>query len=266
VDAKEPDAGPLGPVSSSVLREIELALPPQVPLGVALGDARAPDELARMLDRLAPPARAGGTFLKVGFAGVSRVEGVSAVLRRGGRSRPRARPVGRGDCRVVRRLRSSAGPISRRHPGRRRRRPGAAGVLIDTWIKDGRGLLRHLSADALAAWVIRARRAGLLTALAGSLTADDLKVLRDIEPDVVGVRGAVCRGGRAGTIDLVRLQSAPRATLDRPPGRLAYPPPVANCQTQALICRRSNANDAIVDGHGSCLRSAEATSVAVLWV
>jgi (5-formylfuran-3-yl)methyl phosphate synthase len=221
VDAKEPDAGPLGPVSSSVLREIELALPPQVPLGVALGDARAPDELARMLDRLAPPARAGGTFLKVGFAGVSRVEEVSAVLRRG--------------VDHVRALGPSVAVIAASYADCDRARAlspdgildvavgaGAAGVLIDTWIKDGRGLLRHLSADALAAWVIRARRAGLLTALAGSLTADDLKVLRDIEPDVVGVRGAVCRGGRAGTIDLVRLQRL-RATLDQAAGPFGLP-------------------------------------------
>ena len=221
VDAKEPDAGPLGPVSSSVLREIELALPPQVPLGVALGDARAPDELARMLDRLAPPARAGGTFLKVGFAGVSRVEEVSAVLRRG--------------VDHVRALGPSVAVIAASYADCDRARTlspesildaaigvGAAGVLIDTWIKDGRGLLRHLSVAALAAWVIRARRANLLTALAGSLTADDLEILRDVEPDVVGIRGAACRGGRSGTLDPHCLQWL-RATLDQVAGPFGPP-------------------------------------------
>ena len=58
VDAKEPEAGPLGPVSASVLRRIELALPSAMPLGVALGDAADPDALADLLDRIAPPARA----------------------------------------------------------------------------------------------------------------------------------------------------------------------------------------------------------------
>ena len=53
VDAKEPDAGPLGAVKAPVLQEIELALPAHVPLGVALGDASTPDQLAEVLDRLA---------------------------------------------------------------------------------------------------------------------------------------------------------------------------------------------------------------------
>jgi hypothetical protein len=94
--------------------------------------------------------------------------------------------------------------------------------LIDTWIKDGRGLLRHLSVAALAAWVIRARHANLLTALAGSLTADDLEILRDVEPDVVGIRGAACRGGRSGTLDPHCLQGL-RATLDQVAGPFGPP-------------------------------------------
>src|SRR4051812_13219043 len=88
VDAKEPDAGPLGAVARSVLRDIHLALPLDVPLGVALGDATVPDEIGRVLDRVAPPARVSGTFLKVGFAGACRVEKVAAVLRRGGGPAP----------------------------------------------------------------------------------------------------------------------------------------------------------------------------------
>lgn len=212
VDAKEPEAGPLGPVSGSVLRDIELALPSRIPLGVALGDAALPDELADVLDHIALPVRAGGTFLKVGFAGVSRVEQVAAVLRR---AVDRARDLGPtvaviaasyADCDRARSL--SPERILDAAIG-----AGAAGALIDTWVKDGRGLLRHMSSDALAAWILRARSAGLLTALAGSLTADDLPILWDLQPDVVGVRGAACRHGRAGTLDPHRLHRL-RATLD----------------------------------------------------
>ena len=53
-----------------------------MPLGVALGDAALPDELADVLDRLATPVRAGGIFLKVGFAGVARLEQAADILRR----------------------------------------------------------------------------------------------------------------------------------------------------------------------------------------
>ena len=60
---------------------------------------------------------------------------------------------------------------------------------------------------ALAAWVADAHDAGLLVALAGKLTADDLTFVRDAGADIAGVRGAACDGGRTGrvTADKVRL-------------------------------------------------------------
>jgi (5-formylfuran-3-yl)methyl phosphate synthase len=215
VDAKEPDAGPLGAVAPSVVREIDAALPSHVPLGVALGDAGSVQELVAVLDRLAPRPRAGGVFLKVGFAGAARVEQVAVILRL---AVARAQALGPSVMVIAA---SYADHDSARAPS-----PhdildaaidaGATGALIDTWVKDGRGLLRHLSVDELATWVARARRAGVLAALAGSLGADDLGILRVVEPDVVGVRGAVCRGGRSGPLDPEQLQRL-RATFDRVP-------------------------------------------------
>jgi uncharacterized protein (UPF0264 family) len=63
---------------------------------------------------------------------------------------------------------------------------------------------------ALAAWVARAHAAGLLTALAGKLTGDDLALAREAGADVAGVRGAACAGGRTGRVsaDKVRRLSA----------------------------------------------------------
>src|SRR4051812_8001012 len=200
VDAKEPDAGPLGAVQPPVLQEIELALPAHVPLGVALGDASTPDQLAQLLDRLALRDRAGGIFLKVGFAGVGRLEQAAEILRL---AVDRARAIGPSVAVIAA---SYADADSARAPSPQAILDaaidaGAAGALIDTWVKDGRGLLRLLSPDALAAWVARARGAGLLAALAGGLDADEIAILRRVEPDVVGVRGAVCRGGRVGALD-----------------------------------------------------------------
>ena len=56
------------------------------------------------------------------------------------------------------------------------RRPGAGapvsdGVLLDTWGKDGGDLFDHMGEARLRAWVARRGPAGLLVALAGSLTA-----------------------------------------------------------------------------------------------
>ena len=52
-----------------------------------------------------------------------------------------------------------------------------SGCLIDTAIKDGRGLLSWIAADALADLVAEAHGAGLEIALAGELRAEDLPTL-----------------------------------------------------------------------------------------
>ena len=71
----------------------------------------------------------------------------------------------------------------------------AAGVdvcLLDTAVKDGRGLLDWLSPDALTALVDEAHELGLEVALAGALRAEDLPVVRATGADIAGVRSAAC--------------------------------------------------------------------------
>ena len=76
------------------------------------------------------------------------------------------------------------------------REAGVSGCLIDTAIKDGRGLLSWLAADALAELVAEAHGAGLEIALAGELRAEDLPTVRATGADIAGVRSAACRDGR----------------------------------------------------------------------
>jgi uncharacterized protein (UPF0264 family) len=45
------------------------------------------------------------------------------------------------------------------------------------------------------------RDAGVRVALAGSLGVAEVEALRPLNPDWFAVRGAVCRGGRAGAIN-----------------------------------------------------------------
>jgi uncharacterized protein (UPF0264 family) len=90
---------------------------------------------------------------------------------------------------------------------------GAAGVLLDTHTKDGIGLLGWLAPAAVAAWVASARRKGLLTALAGALTLEDVDTVTATGADVVGVRGAACEGGRQGHVAASRVRAL-RQRLD----------------------------------------------------
>ena len=67
-------------------------------------------------------------------------------------------------------------------------------VMVDTAIKDGRTLFDALTLTELKDFVAMAREAEMLVALAGSIKADHADMLRDIGPDIIGVRGAVCGG------------------------------------------------------------------------
>ena len=69
------------------------------------------------------------------------------------------------------------------------------GFLIDTLTKDGRNLFDFIPEEELREMVMESKRYGLSTALSGHLRLDDLDELARINPDIVGVRGAVCRGG-----------------------------------------------------------------------
>ncbi|HEX6026077.1 MAG TPA: (5-formylfuran-3-yl)methyl phosphate synthase, partial [Solirubrobacter sp.] len=91
------------------------------------------------------------------------------------------------------------------------RAAGVGACMLDTAIKDGRGLLEWLTPDALGALVSEAHAAGLEIALAGALRAEDLSVIRDTGADIVGVRSAVCAGGqRAGRLDPARVRALTR--------------------------------------------------------
>ena len=73
------------------------------------------------------------------------------------------------------------------------------GMLIDTLTKDGRNLFDFLPEAKLKSLVDEAKELRMSTALSGALRMTDLDVLARINPDIVGVRGAVCtRGDRFG--------------------------------------------------------------------
>lgn len=196
IDAKAPEAGPLGAVSLDVLHDIRAAAGEHT-VSAALGDAA--DE--RSVERLARAfAAARPAFMKVGFAGIDKVTHVEALLRgaiRGATGGHRATP---GVVAVV----YADAPLTLSVPPaaivEAAARAGACGVLMDTADKEGPGLRGLIAPAELRAWVRRAHDAGLFVALAGRLTANDLAFVRDAGADIAGVRGAACDGGRTGRV------------------------------------------------------------------
>jgi len=71
---------------------------------------------------------------------------------------------------------------------------GASIVMIDTINKRGKNLLNYMGMEDLKIFVDTSHEKGLKVALAGSLDRYSIAMLKKINPDIVGVRGAVCEG------------------------------------------------------------------------
>ena len=81
-------------------------------------------------------------------------------------------------------------------------------VMLDTAIKDGKTLLDAMTMDEIQDFIESGHEAGLLVALAGSVTQADIGSLAELGPDIIGVRGAVCDSNdRTRGITLERVQS-----------------------------------------------------------
>ncbi|MDR3102413.1 MAG: (5-formylfuran-3-yl)methyl phosphate synthase [Methanocalculaceae archaeon] len=77
---------------------------------------------------------------------------------------------------------------------------GADFAMIDTGQKDGKSTFEFMNKEVVQAFADQNRSLGLGTAIAGSLKFEDLPVLREINPDIIGVRSMVCGGDRSAMV------------------------------------------------------------------
>lgn len=79
------------------------------------------------------------------------------------------------------------------------------GIMIDTFNKRGKCLFDFLSLEYLKEFVKRAKDCNLIVAIAGKLRMEHLELIKNLEPDVVGFRSAVC-DTREGNISEEKLK------------------------------------------------------------
>jgi uncharacterized protein (UPF0264 family) len=218
LDAKEPRHGSLGAVTPAVLAEIFDCVPSHSQCSVALGDLAGIAEVQAAVRSFPWPTRPAPVYLKLGFAGVATAGRIQDMVDAAVslcslvHGLPRVVAVAYADF-----MRAAVPPPL--EIAEAACRAGAAGVLLDTCGKDGRGLLSWMDLAALTAWVDSSRGAGLLTALAGGLCLEDLPLVSQAGPDVVGVRGAACSEGRFGRVTAERVRAL-RAALPSNSGSL----------------------------------------------
>ncbi|HTY90496.1 MAG TPA: (5-formylfuran-3-yl)methyl phosphate synthase [Methanocella sp.] len=83
-------------------------------------------------------------------------------------------------------------------------------VMVDTGIKDGKSTFEFMSNEELKRFVGLAHDNRLHCAIAGSIKFEDIPAIKNIAPDIIGVRGMVCGGDRTEAIrpELVRKLKA----------------------------------------------------------
>jgi uncharacterized protein (UPF0264 family) len=213
LDLKEPTRGSLGAVDPAIMEQVVRLIAGRIPVSMALGELvdLPNDDLPSLA--ISP----GLTYVKAGLARCATQPdwperfvalakslpvdtSLVAVVYADG---PR---VGAPDLDEVLEVTAAA---------------GCRAVLVDTAIKDGRGLLDHWSSEVVRKFIVELRRRGLTSVVGGSLHSATLAKVAALKPDYVAVRGAVCRGDRAQSLHRDKLREVRDAVNASSLGRRA---------------------------------------------
>jgi (5-formylfuran-3-yl)methyl phosphate synthase len=215
IDVKNPTEGSLGAPAPAVIAAIRAAVPAALPVSAAIGDM--PDLPGTAALAALGAARSGASFVKVGLWGVSTEAKAVALLSavRDGAAAVPGTVVVAGAYADARRV--AHPPLAPELLPRVARAAGVDVCLLDTAVKDGRGLLDWLAPDALTALVDEAHELGMEVALAGALRAEDLPVVQATGADIAGVRSAACGDGRrSGPLEAARVRALRAACAATP--------------------------------------------------
>jgi uncharacterized protein (UPF0264 family) len=198
IDVKEPARGPLGMAEAEVVGGVLAAVGAKVPVSAALGEW-SPNALTDAVWHLELPV----AYVKWGLAGYSAHPGWGEDIldtRRQVPARIHVVAVAYADH-------AKAKSIPPAEVAKFAKRYRYAAFLLDTFSKDGKTLLDHMSAEELADIVRSLKRGGVKVAVGGSLKLEQLKHVLPAGPDWVAVRGGVCVGGkRTGDLDPARVK------------------------------------------------------------
>jgi (5-formylfuran-3-yl)methyl phosphate synthase len=192
IDVKEPAAGPLGAASPEVIAEVLQTVGCATPASAALGELVDWDANGFEI----PRPVSGPLVVKLGLAGCGSIRNWRGQWRAAAERLPdfaRLVAVIYADWRAAdapppEEIFAAAGEV------------GCRAVLVDTFQKNGRGLLDHWSAATIAELCEKVRRCGRLMVLAGSLSIKTAPIAARLGPDYIAVRGAVCTAGRQSTL------------------------------------------------------------------
>lgn len=192
IDIKNPVEGSLGAQPPQKIAEITAVIPRRVESSAAIGDV--PNLPGSAALAASGAAQCGVDYIKVGLLHVARATDAERVLTEVRSTvkalNPKTRVIA---CAYADTIYDALPPSDLPAVASF---SGLDGCMLDTAHKDGRGLRDWISTEELRRFITACRQASLLCGLAGSLRENDLDWIRELAPDVVGIRGAACVGDR----------------------------------------------------------------------
>ena len=232
IDIKEPRAGALGAASEATIAQIVAFIDGRRPVTAALG------ELKEISNGKGLP---GVAAVKIGLAGLGGSDWCEKLTKNFSLAAGRSRGLPEKDSAGFPR-RLGTEPIETElvlaayadwHAAEAPEplevmevtmKLGLSWMLLDTWDKSSGDLLDCCSESELISLLAKARQSGLQVVLAGRLQGESLCRVSQIGPDLIGVRSAVCTGGRDGQVSVSLVELAVESILrqDQPfPAKMA---------------------------------------------
>lgn len=221
LDVKEPSRGALGmadPTEIDAVIQVARRATPPVTVSVALGEALEWEESRTLRQLVVSP-----DYVKLGTAGLSRFENWPDHWTRAAERWKCECSLNSAWIIVAYADHQNAAAPSPEAIIQTAAELGVVGVLIDTWDKQTSGLRGWLNDLEISQLRDRALAHDLFFALAGKLRTTDLTAVSDLSPNIVGIRGAACRGhDRESELDPHAIAEFKRQ-LRRPSGQQTIP-------------------------------------------
>jgi (5-formylfuran-3-yl)methyl phosphate synthase len=195
IDVKNPKEGSLGANFPWVIAEIRSNI--NKPLSATIGDFSYKPGTASLAALGA--AVAGAQYIKVGLYDIHTPEQAYDILY----SIARAVRTFDAEKTIVASAYSDYARIGSLSPfdlPAAAKRADCDVVMVDTGIKDGKSTFDFMNPAELKKFVDLAHENKMGCAIAGSIKFEDILILKEINPDIIGVRGCVCGGDRSEAI------------------------------------------------------------------
>lgn len=192
IDVKNPKEGSLGANFPWVIKNIREITPKNMQVSATLGDV--PYKPGTVSLAAAGAVVSGADYIKVGLYGTKNyseaLEVMENVVKTANLYNSDAIVVASGYADAHR-----VGAIDPMEIPKVAADSGSDLAMVDTAVKDGKTLFDYMDQDAISQFTGQAHDYGLKSALAGSVTQEQLPLLAELGCDVAGIRGAACIGG-----------------------------------------------------------------------